>query len=82
MLTFTPNDFQRLEAQFSGPELVRLYDFLTRLLHRARPMEAVVTTRLPPEAVDHVTRLVVLRRRTRSDLVREAVMEYLQRNPV
>ncbi len=78
-LVFTDTDFQRF-SQFDGNELLRLYQFLTRL-QRMPPTESVVSVRLPPDTVDHVRRLAVKRRQTRSDLVRQAVVEFVQRNP-
>ena len=78
--TFTETDFQRLAQQFDPHELLRLYDFLTRRLHRTQALYAVVTTRLPGDDVQSLTRLAIKRRLTRSELVREAVMEFVQRH--
>ncbi len=78
-LVFTDSDFKRF-AQFDGNELVRLYQFLIQRL-QPPPMAAVVSIRLPPDIVDKIRQLAVRRRQTRSDLVRQAVVEFVQRNP-
>ncbi len=79
-LVFTDSDFQRF-AQFDGPELLRLYQFLIQRL-QPTPMEAVVSVRLPPETAGRLKQLAVTRRLTRSDVIREAVSDFTRRHPV
>jgi len=80
-IVLTDTDFQRL-AQLDASEQLRLYRFLTSRLRGASGMESVVAVRLPPRLVEHVKALAFRFQTTRSDVVRRAVLEFTQRNPV
>ena len=45
------------------------------------PNDNVVTVRLPPQTVDRVKALALKHGTTRSTILREAVVEFMRRNP-
>lgn len=83
-IVLTDADYQRL-ATLSGDQLARLYRFLTDRFRQVPGMELpndnVVTVRLPPQTVDHVKALALKHGTTRSGILREAVAEFMRRNP-
>jgi ribbon-helix-helix CopG family protein len=80
-LVFTDTDFQRL-AQFDPHELLRLFEFLKSRLSICHRKDVVVSVRLPAPMAESVEALSFKRKTTRSDIVRRAVIEFGQRNPV
>lgn len=84
-IALTDADYQRI-ATLSGGQLARLYQFLTDRLRHVPGMESpndnVVTVRLPPKMVDHVKALALRHGVTRSDILRESVVEFVKRNPI
>ena len=79
-LAFTDTDFQQF-SRFDRTELLRLYDFLIQRLP-ARPMESVISIRVTPAVVEQIRRIAVARQLTRSDIARQAIIEFTQRNPL
>lgn len=76
-------DLARISA-LSGHDLALLYQTVTDLLRQQETLDAanqnVFTLRLPLDACDHVRRLALTRRVTRSAILREAVLDYVRRH--
>ena len=80
-IVLTDTDFQRLAA-LDATEQLRLYQFLTSRLRGATGMETVVTVRLPSQVVERLKALAFRHQSTRSQLVRQAVDDFVRRNPL
>ena len=79
-ISLTDTDLQRI-TQLSGPDLARLYQCVTERLRPLRalvePNQNVVTCRLPLHVCDQIKALALTRQVTRSQVIREAVLQFV-----
>jgi hypothetical protein len=80
-IVLTDGDFARL-GSLDAQQTLKLYRFLVTRLQAAAGMRDVLTVRLPVDVVERVKALAFRHRTNRSEVVRQAIMEFLQRNPI
>lgn len=82
-ITLTPTDLARI-ARLSGPDLAALYQTVTDCLRAQSQLESpnqnVVTVRLPVDVCDHLKRVALWHRTTRSAIARQALTEFVRRH--
>ena len=71
-------------ARLSDEDVARLYQRLSERLRAAKRLDApnanVVAVRVAPEIVDRIKQIAVRLRRTRSQVLREALSDFAQRH--
>jgi len=79
------SDFERL-GRLGGGDLARIYNYLTERLRPHKTLEGpndnVLSVRLPVDTVERVKQLALRFNTHRSRIVREAVIDFLRRNPI
>ena len=84
-VVLTEADVARID-RLRDDDVARLYQHLTNRLRAAKRLEApngnVVTCRLAPEVVDRIKQLALKCRTTRSQIVREMLIDYVRRHPL
>lgn len=84
-VVLTDADMARID-RLRDDDLARLYHHLTKRLRAAKQLEQpngnVVTCRLSPEVVDRIKQLALRHGTTRSQVVRDMLIDYVRRHPM